>query len=89
MLKMLKPPMPGKKDRSRISLTSSVVSLQSQLSANRSRESLSVRRVSVDLLRRKDSKMTLISVTEGLEMPFDTWLRALPYIEGRTGSSRH
>jgi hypothetical protein len=85
-----KPPSLPKKPRSRLPLHPSVVSLHSQLSSmNRSMDSLSVARVSVDLLRRKDSKMTLISVAEGLELPFDMWLRALPYIEGRVGTPRN
>jgi hypothetical protein len=50
----------------------------------------SLRRVSMDLLKRKDSKMTLFSVAEGVEVPLEMslWLRALPYIEGRATSPR-
>lgn len=66
-----------------LSVPPSIRSLQSQLSLNQSRESL---RMSMDLLRRKDSKVTLFSVAEGMEVPFDTWLKALPYIEGRVNT---
>jgi hypothetical protein len=65
----------------RMPLPPSVLSLQSAASINQSRESL--RGVSMDLLKRKDSKVTLLSVAENLDVPFDIWLRALPYIEGR------
>jgi hypothetical protein len=56
------------------------------LSARHSRESL--HRMSMEVLKRKDSKVTLYSVAEGMEVPFDTWLSALPYIEGRALSPR-
>jgi hypothetical protein len=65
----------------RVPLPPSVLSLQNAASINQSRESL--RRVPMDLLKRNDSKVTLLSVAENLDVPFDIWLRALPYIEGR------
>jgi hypothetical protein len=65
----------------RATLQPSSVSLASHLSASKSRESLG--RVSMDLLKRKDSKVTLFSLAEGMDVPFDMWLKALPYIEGR------
>jgi hypothetical protein len=86
MLALLKPGL--RQTKGRIPLPPSVVSLQSQLSvANQSMETVS--RVSMEMLRRKDSKMTLISVSEGMDVPFDMWLRALPYIEGRSGTPRN
>jgi hypothetical protein len=65
----------------RATLQPSTVSLASHLSAGKSRESLG--RVSMDLLKRKDSRVTLFSLAEGMDVPFDMWLKALPYIEGR------
>jgi hypothetical protein len=66
----------------RSTLQPSTVSLASHLSAGRSRESLGPR-ASMDLLKRKDSRVTLFSLAEGMDVPFDMWLNALPYIEGR------
>jgi hypothetical protein len=71
----------------RASLQPSTVSLQSQISANKSRESLG--RVSMDLLKRKESKVTLFSLADGMDVPFDMWLKALPYIEGRCQTPRN
>jgi hypothetical protein len=52
------------------------------LTRDRKASSESLRRVSMELLKRKDSKVALLAVTEGLDLPFDLWVKALPYIEG-------
>jgi hypothetical protein len=75
-----------RQSQSDLPLPPSLLSLQNHAAMNQSRESL--RRVSMDLLKRKDSKVTLLSMTEGLDVPFDIWLRALPYIEGRVSTPR-
>jgi hypothetical protein len=43
----------------------------------------------MELLKRKDSKVTLLSMTDGMDVPFDIWLRALPYIEGRVSTPKN
>ncbi|KAF2669996.1 hypothetical protein BT63DRAFT_423968 [Microthyrium microscopicum] len=58
----------------------SVLTSHSTSSFSHSRDSL---RVSMELLRKKDSRATLLSMGEQPDMHFDVWLRALPYIEGR------
>lgn len=68
-------------------LPPSLLSLHNKSSINQSRESL--RRVSMELLKRKDSKVTLLSMTDGMDVPFDIWLRALPYIEGRVSTPKN
>jgi len=67
-----------------IPLASSMLSIQGPGSL--SQESL--RRVSMELLKRKDSRVTLMPMGEGMDVPFDIWLRALPYIEGRCSTPR-
>jgi hypothetical protein len=71
----------------RVPMPPSLLSLHDPARINQSRESL--KRVSVDLLKRKDSRATLLSMAEGMEVPFDIWLRALPYIEGRAITPRN
>lgn len=47
-------------------------------------------RVSLNFSHRNESKSTLrlFAVQDGLEKPFEVWLRALPYIEGRAGTPK-
>jgi hypothetical protein len=67
-----------------VPITSSLLSLHS--AGGLSQESL--RRVSMDILKRKDSRVTMMSMGENMDVPFDIWLRALPYIEGRCSTPR-
>ena len=47
-------------------------------------------RASLNYSHRNESRSTLrmITVQDGLEKPFEVWLRALPYIEGRVGTPK-
>ncbi len=47
-------------------------------------------RVSLNYSHRNESRSTLrlFALQDGLEKPFEVWLRALPYIEGRAGTPK-
>jgi hypothetical protein len=47
-------------------------------------------KVSLNFSHRNESRSTLrlIALQDGLEKPFEVWLRALPYIEGRAGTPK-
>jgi hypothetical protein len=56
--------------------------------ANAMRSAETLRKSSLDCLRRNGSKSTLclVAIQEGPEQPFQVWLSALPYIEGRAAT---
>jgi hypothetical protein len=47
-------------------------------------------KVSLNYSHRNESRSTLrlFALQDGLEKPFEVWLRALPYIEGRAGTPK-
>jgi len=74
--------------KSRQGLPSSISTPQLS-SAMRSAETLS--KASLDCLSRKNgskSTLCLVAIQEGPDQPFQVWLNALPYIEGRAGTPR-
>jgi hypothetical protein len=75
-----------KKSRKRNAVLQPSMSTPQLASAMRSAETL--RKGSLDCLRRNGSKSTLclVAIQEGPEQPFQVWLSALPYIEGRAAT---
>lgn len=73
-----------RKDKSslQVPLAASFVSLHGPGSISQE----SFRRVSMEMRKKRDSKMAMKS--SGDDIPFDMWLRALPYIEGRCNTPR-